>query len=284
MEKFSDKVQEENIREYLLTFVKTYVAASSKIGIPVDEKKLSKLIESATIELFKDENSTATFSVNQLNKWIAVIAENFKSNGVKRNNFLLFHEMTHLCSYNNRNIYQVNNNEGLSRKFNKYEVVRENEDMSGSDVARGLIAIEEVVAQWCAEKCDEVIGGVQREPHKETHSVLGTDITVFTTFADHDTYAPLESYVSKFAMKVGYKTLDDFVKDMISGKADIFDFINKDNVVYIGYLGILCEGIYQENGYEDCGLPESDIPKAIEYLNKHRADIPFGDVPESEDR
>ena len=278
MEKFNDSVLEEKIREYLQTFIKTYAIARDRIGIPVDEKKLSDLIKNSTIELYKAENSTATFSVNPLNKWIAVIAENFLLNGEKRNNFLLLHEMTHLSSFNHRNIYQVERDEGLRRKFNRFVSVRENEDMTGTDVARGLIA------QYVAEKCDEVLGGEPREPHKETHGILGTDMNIYTTFANHDTYAPLENYVSKFAKKVGYKSIDDFIKDMVTGDADIFDFIDNDSAVYVGYLGILCEGIYQEHGYEDCGLPESDIPKAIEYLDKQKIDIPFGEEPDAGDR
>ena len=284
MEKYSDATQEEKIREYLKLYIKTYVAARNRIGIPVDEEKLAELIDSVTIELFKDENMSGTFSVNQLNKWIAVIINNFEKNGRKRNDFLLLHEMTHLSSYNNLNMYTRLRDDNQVAKFGESEKVINNSDMSGTDVFYGVIAIEEVVAQWMAERCDEALGNGNRTTHKETHRVLGTDINVTTDFDNNDTYAPLETYVEAFSKKIGFDGIEDFAKAVVTGEIDLFDYINESNIEYLGYIGILCEGIYQENGFSNPGLPESDIPKAITYLENNRFDIPFSDNPDTGDR
>lgn len=284
MEKYSDATQEEKIREYLKLYVKTYAAARNRIGIPVDEEKLIELIDSAIIELFKDENMSGTFSVNQLKKWIAVIINNFEKNGKKRNDFLLLHEMTHLSSYNNLNMYTRLRDDNQVAKFGESEKVINNSDMSGTDVFYGVIAIEEVVAQWMAEKCDEALGNGNRTSHKETHRVLGTDIDVTTDFDNNDTYAPLETYVEAFSKKIGFDGIEDFAKAVVTGEIDLFDYINENNIEYLGYIGILCEGIYQENGFSNPGLPESDIPKAITYLENNRLDIPFSDNPDTGDR
>lgn len=284
MEKYSDATQEEKIREYLKLYVKTYAAARNRIGIPVDEEKLIELIDSAIIELFKDENMSGTFSVNQLKKWIAVIINNFEKNGKKRNDFLLLHEMTHLSSYNNLNMYTRLRDDNQVAKFGESEKVINNSDMSGTDVFYGVIAIEEVVAQWMAEKCDEALGNGNRTSHKETHRVLGTDIDVTTDFDNNDTYAPLETYVEAFSKKIGFDGIEDFAKAVVTGEIDLFDYINESNIEYLGYIGILCEGIYQENGFSNPGLPESDIPKAITYLENNRLDIPFSDNPDTGDR
>ncbi len=284
MEKYSDATQEEKIREYLKLYVKTYAAARNRIGIPVDEEKLTELIDCVTIELFKDENMSGTFSVNQLKKWIAVIINNFEKNGRKRNDFLLLHEMTHLSSYNNLNMYTRLRDDNQVAKFGESEKVINNSDMSGTDVFYGVIAIEEVVAQWMAEKCDEALGNGNRTSHKETHRVLGTDIDVTTDFDNNDTYAPLETYVEAFSKKIGFSSIEDFAKAVVTGEIDLFDYINESNIEYLGYIGILCEGIYQENGFSNPGLPESDIPKAITYLENNRLDIPFSDNPDTGDR
>lgn len=284
MEKYSDVAQEEKIREYLKLYVKTYVAARSRIGIPVDEEKLIELINSATIELFRDENMTGTFSVNQLKKWIAVIINNFKKNSKKRNDFLLLHEMTHLSSYNNLNMYTRQRDDNSIAKFNEFEKIVINNDMSGTDVFWGVIAIEEVVAQWMAERCNEALGNSKKIIHKETHRILGTDIDVTTDFDNNDTYAPLETYVEAFSKKIGFEDMKDFVRAVVTGEIDLFDYINESNIEYLGYIGILCEGIYQENGFSNPGLPQSDIPKAINYLEKNRLDIPFGENPNTGDR
>lgn len=284
MEKYSDATQEEKIREYLKLYVKTYAAARNRIGIPVDEEKLTELIDCVTIELFKDENMSGTFSVNQLKKWIAVIVNNFEKNGKKRNDFLLLHEMTHLSSYNNLNMYTRLRDDAQVAKFGESEKVINNSDMSGTDVFYGVIAIEEVVAQWMAERCDEALGNGNRTSHKETHRVLGTDVNVTTDFDNNDTYAPLETYVEAFSKKIGFSSIEDFAKAVVTGEIDLFDYINESNIEYLGYIGILCEGIYQENGFSNPGLPESDIPKAITYLENNRFDIPFSDNPDTGDR
>lgn len=284
MEKVNDKIQEEKVREYLRLFVKTYAVARTRIGIPVDEEKLDELIQNATIDLFKNENTTGTFSVNQLNKWIAVIINNFEKNGQKRNDFLLLHEMTHLSSNNNINMYRRQRDNNLIGKFNECDVIKNNDDMSGADVFWGVLAIEEVIAQWVAERCDEALGNGKKTIHKEKHMVLGTCVETETDFDNKDTYAPLETYVESFAKKLGFKDMQEFSKAVVTGEIDLFDYIDENNIEYLGYLGILCEGIYQENGFSNPGLPESDIPKALSYLNRNRDDIPFGESPDAEDR
>ncbi|MEE3324911.1 MAG: hypothetical protein VZR33_06200, partial [Methanosphaera sp.] len=198
--------------------------------------------------------------------------------------FLLLHEMTHLSSYNNLNMYTRLRDDNQVAKFGESEKVINNSDMSGTDVFYGVIAIEEVVAQWMAERCDEALGNGNRTSHKETHRVLGTDIDVTTDFDNNDTYAPLETYVEAFSKKIGFSSFEDFAKAVVTGEIDLFDYINESNIEYLGYIGILCEGIYQENGFSNPGLPESDIPKAITYLENNRLDITFSDNPDTGDR
>lgn len=277
MVKIEDKIEEEKIREYLREYIKYYLMAREKIGIPCDEEQLKTLIEELEIELYKDEKTTGTFEVSQVKKFLKVVVDNFNKNGSKRNNFLMLHEMTHFSSVYNRELYT----DMMKKKqeFDTMKSIEDDENISGIDVVYGLIAIEETLAQWCCEECNDAMKENKREPKKEEHKILDATMSVTTDFSDRDVYAPLQQYVEGFAKNIGFKNLSEFAKAMINGEQSLFDKINEDNVKILGYIGILCEGIYQENGFRDCGLPPTDIPIAIKYLDSKLNTVGFPDNP-----
>ena len=277
MGKIENKEEEEKIREYLMAYIKYYATAREKIGIPLDEEQLKNLIKEIQIELHEDDKTTGTFEVSQKEKFFRVVRNNFKKNGNKRNNFLMLHEMTHLSSKYNKELYTMINDK--MREFNEMKCISENENISGWDVVYGLIAIEETLAQWCGEECNDAMNETKREKKKEEHRVLGTTVVATTDFSDKDVYAPLQQYVEGFAKSVGFRSLSEFARAMITGEQSLFDKINEGNAEVLGYIGILCEGIYQENGFGDCGLPETDIPIAIKYLDSKLNTNGFPDAP-----
>lgn len=277
MERINDKAKEENMREYLKSYVDFYSKLREQIGIPLNKEELEGLMDEIDIGLFEDENTTGTFQVSQNNKFFYVVMNNFMKNGNKRNEFLLKHEMTHLSSAFNKE-YNERLKE-LPKFFDVYKAVQANDDVSGWDVTYGVIGVEEFLAQWCCEECNDVTNGEKRQSKIEEHIILGNSVKVKTDFSDHDIYAPLQEYVEDFAKKAGYKNLRDFSKAMLLGEKSFFDLVNEENVVALGYIGILCEGIYQENGFQKCGLPESDIPKAIKYLQNRKQQVDFPESP-----
>jgi len=281
MKKIENKFEEEKMREYLITYIDLYCKRREEIGIPVDREKLENLIKEIDIELYENSATTGTFTVSQVEKFFGVIINNFKENGNDRNMFLLLHEMTHLSSEFNRE-YNEKINE-LPEFFAKFEKIKENPNMSEWDVIEGLRGIEEVLAQWCCEECNDKITGKRRDKKNEEHEILGNKINIKTNFSEHDIYAPLEEYVEDFAVKAGYKNMKDFAKAMITGEKSIFDLINTENAEALGYIGILYEGIYQENGFYDFELPSTDIPIAIKYLEERKKGQSLPDAP-GEDR
>ncbi|MBP3708720.1 MAG: hypothetical protein J6J36_09035 [Clostridia bacterium] len=277
MKKIEDRAEEEKIRAYLKDYVGYYCKAMEMINIPVDRRALEELINEISIEINEEAGTTGTFEVSQVNKFFHVRKNNFEKNGTKRNNFLMLHEMTHLSNaYNKEMSEQLNES---VRAFNEYSSIQNNEDLSGIDAAYGLISIDEVLAQWCCEKCNSAISGNTVDKHDEVHTILGNEVKVVTDFSEHDVYAPLEEHVEDFAISLGYKNLDDFARALIIGEISLFDYINEQNIEQLGYIGILCQGIYQENGFRDCGLPSTDIPKAVEYLKGRKQDVSFPTDP-----
>lgn len=275
--KIEDVVEQEKIRAYLKNFVEYYCKAMEMIKIPVNREELNNLIDNISIEIYEDTETKGTFQVSQVKKFFNVIKTQFDKNGIKRNNFLMLHEMTHLS-----NIYNREMNADLNSKvklYNEYSSIKNNELLSGIDVAYGLIAIDEVIAQWCCEKCDSAINGSVKEKHEEVHTILGNEVNVTTDFSEHDIYAPLEEYVEDYGIGLGYKNIDEFARALITGEISLFDHIKEDNVEQLGCIGILCEGIYQENKLEECGLPATDIPKALEYLKSRKKDVDFPSDP-----
>lgn len=268
-------LKEEDFRKFLMEYIAYYKEGREKIGVPLDSEALEEKIKEIDIEILNRTDTTGTFKVNQKKKTFSVIENNFISNGKKRNLFLLLHEFTHLDSKFNANLPSTN--EELQR-YDEFESIKANDDISSFDVYNGFIAIDEVIAQWCCDRCNNVLNAsnsttLPAKEHSEKHSILGTEVTIKTDFSDHDIYAPLEQYVELFAKKIGYSSLRDFAIAIVTGKETVYEKINNDNIEILGYIGILCEGIYQENGFNNYGLPETDIPKAIKYLNERRPDF-----------
>lgn len=259
---------ESELKIFLSEFVEYYGKAREQIGIPFNTEKFTELLENIKIEILDMKDTTGTFQVSQKQNFFKVIEKNFIKNGNARNIFLLLHEFTHLDSKFNANLPSTKDD---LIKYENYGSIQKNPDLSSMDVYWGLIAIDEVLAQWCAEKCDKARKKeTSNKSSKEKHSILGTEVEVETSFSDHDIYAPLEQFVESFAKKIGYKDMEEFAKSNITGTDLLYNKITNDNVEMLGYIGILCEGIYQENGFSNCGLPASDIPKALTYLNRIR--------------
>lgn len=76
----------------------------------------------------------------------------------------------------------------------------------------------------------------------------------------------------------------DFSTAILTEKESLYEKIADENVEMLGYIGILCEGIYQENGFCDYGLPETDISKAIQYLNGRDTNFPVAQNDAGTDR
>lgn len=258
--------EEEKIREYLLTMLPLYVKCREQIGVPVDEQSLQNIIKSIQINIHEDNETTGTFNVNQGRNKFGVIINNFHKNGNDRNTFLLLHELTHLSSPLNKEISQ--NGQEIVNKYNK--ILKGNEHLSGIDVYAGLVAIDEVLAQWCCEECNDIIKNQKREKITSKQNILGTNVTFRSDFSDNDIYSPLEQYVEEFAQDLGYSSFKEFARAVLENKQGEKDFVHNNNVERLGYIGLICEGIYQTNGFHDYGLPETDIPIATEYLGSKK--------------
>lgn len=262
-----------SMRGILNSSAQLYIMARNLIGIPIDAQNLSDLIKRIKIDFVKNENTTGTFKVNTANETLGIVTNNFANNqlktGIERNLFLLLHEMTHLSSNVSR---CISGRKDLRITLGKYESIKQNKDLSGIDVTMGLYAVDEVLAQWVCERCNKAL---KRECEEikiksEIHDILGTKVIAETSFSEHDIYAPLEQYVVALAQRLGYNDFKLFVTDMLLGRKELVDLVNNENAEQFGYLGILCEGIYQSNGFNDFGLPETDIPKAVAYLEEQK--------------
>lgn len=268
-------INKEKFRKFLMKCIVYYKEGREKIGIPFDSEEFEEKIRNINVEILDRTDTTGTFQVSQKRNCFSVIQNNFINNGYKRNFFLLLHEFTHLDSKFNSNLP---GSMAEIQKYDEFESIKGNDDLSKVDVYNGFIAIDEVIAQWCCEQCNNALNNFNTDTsskmHYEKHSILGTEVGAETDFSDHDIYAPLEQYVELFAKKLGYSNLRDFANSIINGEETVYEKINNENIEVLGYIGILCEGIYQENGFHNYGLPATDIPKAIQYLNVIKNDFP----------
>ncbi|MBQ3408594.1 MAG: hypothetical protein IJH12_05260 [Clostridia bacterium] len=278
-------LSQENFRSFLNEYIAYYKKGREKIGIPFNSEEFEEKIKKIDIIISDRTDTTGTFQVNQRRNSFEVIQKSFSENGIKRNIFLLLHEFTHLDSKFNANLPS---SMADIQKYDEFESIKNNDDLSKIDVYNGFIAIDEVIAQWCCEQCNSALNtsdsNTPPKLHQEKHSILGTEVITKTDFSNHDIYAPLEQYVELLAKKLGYKDLSDFSIAIITGKETVYENITNENIEMIGYIGILCEGIYQENGFQDYGLPATDIPKAIQYLNGRNNNFPAAPNGEGIDR
>lgn len=276
-----NSVQEEQFRKFLFSLFKTYKECRKNMNVPLDEDSFQETLENIDITFWEcdDEKTTGTFNVTPTT--FNVIRENFEKNGKERNLFLLQHEFTHLSSPLNKEIF--GSRESMRAMLAEYKQMLEgknNDVISEYDVLRGAIAVDEVLAQWCCEESNDFLKHKTRERKTITQNIMGEYITVQTDFSDNDIYSPLQQYVENLANNLGYEDLRSFASSILTEKKRLNDLISPETVEQLGYIGILCEGIYQDNGFQDFGLPASDIPIAITRLDRIRKQSTFSDGPD----
>ncbi len=269
---------EEKIKELFLSAVELYCDIRNQMGMPIDKKKFTDFISECSFIIEYDEDNDYSFQVSQYDKTIRANSYSFKKNGREKNILFILHEFTHLSSeFKTKVLAKKAETIGDTSKLliewkEKYQAILDAEkgsndiSLSSWDATYGLLGIDEAVAQWTAEEINDIVKGQKRKKKKEKHSILGNEVEVETDFSFHDIYAPLQGYVEHYAKKLGFKSFKEFAVDITTGKVDLFDLINEDNITELAYIGIICQGIYQENGFAKCGLPETDIQKAIRYF------------------
>ena len=281
---------EEKIKELFLGAVELYCDLRTKAGMPIDTEKFKKLIADKKVDIDYESDGDGIFNVLKSDTLIKVNWKSFerymKTGGIEKIKFFILHELTHLSSKFAEQYKIIKKENHLDKDWNnQYGDILSKEEsdndifLSGWDATYGLVGIDEVLAQWTAEELNDIATGKKREKKKEKHSILGTEVEIETDFTDHDVYAPLEGYVEHFAKTLGFKSLKEFANSIITGKANLFELINENNITELAYIGIICQGIYQENGFEKCGLPDTDIPKAVRYLKRIKDRPTSPDVP-----
>lgn len=292
-----DKILEEQkendnranqLRIFLLTLISSYKDARENMKVPVDSENLSNLIKKIKINFESRARTKTTGTFNVKHSEINVIKENFEDNSAKRNIFLLNHELTHLSSPLNKELYDDDGkiSKSMQAEYDKMLEGKNNKDMSSFDVYMGAVAVDEVLAQWCCENCNDFMKNVntKRKKSLQSFTIMGEPLFASTDFSDKDIYSPLQQYVEHFSSRLGFKTFKSFAKSILTGEKRLNDLVTPDTVEQLGYIGILCEGIYQDNKFNNYGLPKTDIPIALNYLDdlKKASSLPTG--PDSEQK
>lgn len=263
--------EEEKMRMYFREFVDAYSETAEKISLPVDKEKLKGIIDTAEFRTFENHDTSGTFSVNR--RLIQVIINNFKKNGATRNNFLLFHEFTHLISPINEELFT--NQNAIFQEFQKRAEEYNNEFVTGLNAYYGLVAIDEVLAQYTCEELNDAFCKKTRTSCEYTEGPLGAKVKYKSDFSDEDIYSPLEEPVEAFMQKWGYKDLKDFAMDFLSSNKKLATMLDKHTFEKLCYIGIICKGIYKENKFvESLNVTSEDIQTAYRELNKN---VSFGE-------
>ena len=263
MENNENISESEKIRSYFKSFLEIYVFAANKANLPVNREYLETIINNAEFKTFEMTNTTATFSVNR--NLIQVIINNFRKNGVERNNFLLLHEFTHLNSSVNEELF-ADQNKLLQQLNNKAEEIQ-SKTTTGINANYGIIAIDEVLAQWTCEELNDALKDKKRETHKFTKGPLNSDVEYVSDFSDNDIYSPLEPVVEKLIQYSGYADLRKFAEDVLASNKGIVDSIDSKNFEKLCQIGIICEAIYKEQGFtENIIVTKEEVEEAYTYL------------------
>lgn len=256
----------EKIRTYFRSFLDMYVSASNKAKLPVDRERLQSIIDNAEFKTFEIPNTTGTFSVNR--NLIRVIMNNFIKNGSDRNNFLLLHEFTHLDSSVNEELFSDQN--ALLQKLNKRAESIHKKYMTGINAYYGIIAIDEVLAQWTGEELNDALKDKKREVHEFTRGPLDSDVKFKSDFSDNDIYSPLESVVEKLLQSLGYKDIREFATDVLASDKGVVDSIQGKNFKKLCQIGVICKAIYKENGFNNSlKVSKEEVEQAYSSLFKN---------------
>ena len=248
----------EKIREYFRNFIDIYVLAANKSKLPVNKERLQSIIDNAEFKTFESSNTTGTFSVNR--SLIQVIINNFKKNGVDRNNFLLLHEFAHLDSGVNEELFANQNT--LLQLLNEKAEKSQEKNATGINAYYGIIAIDEVLAQWTCEELNDALKDRKREVHEFSSGPLNSDVKFKSDFSNNDIYSPLESVVEKLLQSLGYKDIREFATVVLASDKGIFDSIQGKDFEKLCQIGIICKAIYRENGFANAIVSKEDVEQA----------------------
>ena len=262
---------EEKIRTYFRDFIDLYVSLANKANLPVNRQGLETIINNAEIKTFEIENTSGTFSVNK--KLIRVIMNNFRKNGSDRNNFLLLHEFAHFDSSINEELFEDQN--VLLEKLNCKAENMKSKVTTGINAYYGIIAIDEVLAQWTCEELNDVSKNKKRDSHDFTQGPLGSNVNFKSDFSDDDIYSPLEPVVEKLIQSLGYTDIRDFATNYLASDKRIVDTIKGENFEKLCQIGIICKAIYKEQGFNNTlTVTKEDVEYAYDYLLKN---VDFGE-------
>lgn len=268
----------EKIREYFRSFLDMYVSAANKAKLPVNKERLESIIENAEFKTFEMPNTTGTFSVNR--DLIQVIINNFRKNGSDRNNFLLLHEFAHLDSGVNEELFADQN--ALLQQLNDKAEKLQGKYTKGINAYYGIIAIDEVLAQWTCEELNDAIKDKKREIHEFTKGPLDSDVKFKSDFSDNDIYSPLEPVVERLLQSLGYTDIRDFATNVLASDKGIVNSIDDKSFEKLCQIGIICKAIYKEQGFNDTlTVTKEDVEQA--YLSLFK-DVEFGENNGEEER
>lgn len=262
-----DNKEVMDMREYLKKYVNVYSFACLKSGLPCNEESLNETIGNAEIEFTYNEKSTGTFAVTT--KSIGINKYNYDKNGQARNEFLLLHEFTHLCSGINKELYtdQMKFYEGLCERAKSVD----GEYIDGYTAYFGIAALDEVLAQWTCEELNDTLRGVKRESEIYKKGPLGSKITFGTSFTGsgiYDIYSPLEEISINFLKSIGYKDMKDFATKILSSDKGIGE-LSDESFKKLCYLGVVCRAIYEEEKFVNSEtMTKEDVEKAYSLLSE----------------
>jgi hypothetical protein len=261
----TDLTPEESIRKYFRGNVDLYVQAAKKVGLPVDEENLQSIMDNAEIILEEDESTTGTFAVSR--EKIIVNMNNFKKNGSSRNTFLLLHEIAHLDS---AVLAELDTDpHGVFQRLKDIEQMTPGDGVSGLNAYFGIIAIDEVLAQWTCDELHAAIHNKERSVHEYSEGPLGSRVKFRSDFTKDDIYSPLEEVVEKLLQSSGFKDLREFACKALASDMSVVDMIQGDNFRALCQIGIICCAIYNENGFYDAkNVSREEVEHAFENLHR----------------
>ena len=256
---------EESIRQYFRGNIDLYVQSAKKVGLPADEENLQSVIDNAKIIIEDDESYKGTFSVNK--KTIMVNMNRFKKNGFSRNTFLLLHEIAHLDSAVSAELFM--DQSGLFQKLKDTAQMTPGDDVSGLNAYFGIIAVDEVLAQWTCDELHAAIHKKERSVHEYSEGPLGSRVKFKSDYTKDDIYSPLEEVVEKLLQSLGFKDLREFACKALASDMSVVDMIQGDNFRALCQIGIICCAIYNENGFYDAKkVSREEVEHAFENLHR----------------
>lgn len=103
-----------------------------------------------------------------------------KSNGVERNNFLLFHEFTHLISPINEELFADQN--AFLQKLEEKSKNSPYPFVNGFNAHYGMITIDEVLAQWCGKEHNDTYHQKKRQVTEYSRGPLDANVKYINYF------------------------------------------------------------------------------------------------------